>query len=207
MPTIDVTKHFGLVEWSARKCKVASWASSGVCTGHEDVIQAGRMGLMKAAEKFDESRGVKFATYARWWIDAYIKDWCFNQLRTVRIPRNSALKLHKAGKAVAMHAASIDTGFAVCDTDHAMPVLDYLGYTTHQDDEVPDTEHLHARLRSAIRGLPKREAFVLHGRFFKDLSLAELGETLCVSRERVRQIEAKALGKLKQHFLVPDAPS
>lgn len=207
MPTIDVTKHFGLVEWSARKCKAAKWASVGVCTSHEDVIQVGRMGLMRAAEMFDESKGVKFATYARWWIDAYIKDWCFNQLRTVRIPRSSALKRWKAGKSTVLHALSIDSGFAPVDNGNEGNVLDSLGFHVHQDDEIQDTEHLHARLRSAIRGLPKREAEVLHGRFFQDLTLAELGDKFKLSRERIRQIEANALSKLKQHFQVPDAPS
>lgn len=205
MSTIDVTEHFGLVEWSARRCKTAIWACKGACTGYDDVIQAGRMGLMRAAEKFDDSRGVQFATYARWWIDAYIKDLCFNKLRAVRIPRNVALKRWKAGTPVAMHATSIDTGFTDRENGGDSHMLDYLGFHSHQEDEQMDTDHLHARLRSAIRGLPKREAAVLHGRFFDGLTLAQLGAEFGVSRERIRQLEAKALNKLRQHFQVDRA--
>jgi RNA polymerase sigma factor (sigma-70 family) len=200
MPTIDITEHLPLVYWSVKRCKVAYWASLGACTGHEDAVQAGRMGLMRAAEKFDESRGIKFATYARWWIDAYIKDYCFEQLRTVRIPRNRQMRMWKKGIPVPTHATSIDTGFAVNDRDDGSSILDYLGFHAHQEDEQPDTDHLHSRLKSALRGLPAREAAVLHGRFYENRTLAELGEELGVSRERIRQLQLKALAKLKQHF-------
>lgn len=200
MSTIDVTEHLALVQWCAHKSKCAKWASKAACTSIEDVIQAGRLGLMRAAEQFDESRGVKFITYARWWVDAYIKDYCLLQSRTVRISRKTQLNMWKAGTPVRLHATSLDTGFAVGDHDDSHSALDFLGFNTYQKDEQRDTDHLHARLKSALRGLPAREAKVLHGRFYEDRTLESLGDELGVSRERIRQIEAKALGKLKQYF-------
>jgi RNA polymerase primary sigma factor len=101
-----------------------------------------------------------------------------------------------------LHARSVDTGFTYHDGtgQQSDSVLDFLGFKTQQDDEQPDTDHLHERVRQAIRMMPPREAKVIYGRFFKDQTLEQIGDQMGVTRERIRQIEAKALITLREYL-------
>ena len=150
-----------------------------------DLIQEGNLGLMKAAEKFEPERGFKFSTYATWWIRQSITRAIADQGRTIRIPVHLVESINRVKKT-------------------AGELLRRTGREPTAEEIAAQLDMEPARVRelmNVLKSLTPREERVIALRFGLEdgraRTLEELGREFNVTRERVRQIEAKALRKLR----------
>lgn len=198
-----------------------------------DLVQEGSLGLIKAAEKYDYKRGLKFSTYATWWIKQAIIRAIANNSKTIRIPVHMNDKIRKYKKAYAY--LTLKNGKEPTDKEIAeelkinikrldsikksvikepisldtpvtedLNVQDYIADKSYKSPEIQtEKSGLKKEMQKLLKYLDRREQSIIICRFGlngeKPKTLEELGQMLGFSKERIRQIENEALGKLRSN--------
>jgi RNA polymerase primary sigma factor len=179
-----------------------------------DLISEGALGLARAIESFDHTRGLKFISYAVWWIRSYINRAVNTQASPVRLPENQSFKIRRALREITNEGELneeirelIRIGERGCSLD--APLKDGSKTTlsevladdkTQRPDRCTEINSIEKFARELLEKLPEREAGVLRGIYGidgKPMTLREVSESMNISRERVRQLRDHAQKSLK----------
>jgi RNA polymerase primary sigma factor len=203
-----------------------------------DLINEGNIGLMEAARRFDPTRGVRFTSYAVWWIRQAILHYLSQAAQVFRVSPKTANILYRVATTLAKkrseenetptrEALALEIGVSLNELNSSLEAaagtlsLDHpidesgdlvLGDTLEQKiiesaEDTTITQHLKDQIGESLSSLSNMEENVLRLRFGLDddqpLTLKEIGDRMNLSRERIRQIEAQALGKLRKASTAP----
>jgi len=200
-----------------------------------DLIQEGNLGLLTALQKFDMDKGVRFATYATWWVKAKIQEFIISQMSIVRFGKSrDERKLFFNMMATIKDIQSYDNDGEITREELVQEVARRLDVTpdkviealqvvssyndvsidqTYEDGDMKlielkdrtdfdrsiDEDTMNRKLQNALTTLNEREKFIIWNRYLAEdtMTLEEIGEKYDISKERVRQIESRALEKIK----------
>lgn len=206
------------VDWAMKRKPTAS-------LGLDDLASTACFGLIEAAKRYDPERDIRFGTYASYWIRCFINNALQDNRGELRVPRHAQFQLSRLRKAERSHGEllidseevrsilgitkgqqqwMVSANAAFSASAMKINVMD--GENEDQDntvDRAPDAcerledEEASERLHAAINRLPARQQDIIRRRFFGGETLKVIGDTVGITRERVRQIEEEAIAKLR----------